>query len=442
LSRIRIRNGRVIDPSGRRDEIVDLVIVDGRVDSYIGASEVGQFDREIDAAGLVVTPGFVDLHSHLREPGFEDKETVATGTHAAVAGGFTTICAMPNTSPTLDTANDILFVYEAARRAGYARVFPLGTVTRGEQGKALSDASEMAQAGAIAFSDDGKPVWDARMMRYALTNSLKHRKPIVNHCEDPEVADGGVMHEGRVSDLLGLKGQPAAAEEVMVARDIELARQTGGRLHLAHISTEGSVKLLRMAKQDGVPVTAEVTPHHLTMTEDWVMGNVDGGNEASVRRGPYDTRTKVNPPLRREEDRQAMVAALSEGLVDVIATDHAPHRSIDKDCTYDEAAFGISGLETALGSLMKLVDSDQLSLSDVIARLTVHPCQIFDLPFGTLAVGQAADIVIFDPAAKWTVRAQEFKSKGKNTPLDGHTLKGLVRYTLVGGEVVFERATT
>jgi len=440
LTRIRIRNGRLIDPSQRRDEVVDVVLVDGRVDSYLGTTETGQFDREIDVTGLIVAPGFVDLHTHLREPGFEDKETVATGTHAAAAGGFTTVCAMPNTNPTMDTANDIVFVIEAARRAGFARVFPLGTVTRGEQGKALSDSGEMAQAGAIAFSDDGKPVYDARLMRYALTNSLKHHKPIVNHCEEPAIADGGVMHEGRISDLLGLKGQPAAAEEVMIARDIELARQTGGRLHLAHISTEGSVKLLRAAKRDGVAVTAEVTPHHLTMTEEWVLGNVDGGSGPSARRGPYDTRTKVNPPLRREEDRQAMVAALAEGLVDVIATDHAPHRSIDKDCTYDEAAFGISGLETALGSLMKLVDAGQVSLLDVIARLTVDPCRIFDLPYGSLAVGQAADLVIFDPAATWVVSAQDFKSKGKNTPLDGHALKGLVRYTLVGGEVVFEQA--
>jgi len=313
LTRTRIRNGRLIDPSQRRDEVVDVVLVDGRVDGYLGATETGQFDREIDAMGLIVAPGFVDLHTHLREPGFEDKETVATGTHAAVAGGFTTVCAMPNTNPTMDTANDIVFVIEAGRRAGFARVYPLGTVTRGEQGKALSDTSEMAQAGAIAFSDDGRPVYDARLMRYALTNSLKHHKPIVNHCEEPQIADGGVMHEGRISDLLGLKGQPAAAEEVMIARDIELARQTGGRLHLAHISTEGSVKLLRAAKRDGLPVTAEVTPHHLTMTEEWVLGNVDGGGGTSPRPGPYDTRTKVNPPLRREEDRQAMVARWPRG---------------------------------------------------------------------------------------------------------------------------------
>jgi dihydroorotase len=307
--------------------------------------------------------------------------------------------------------------------------------TRGERGKELSDCFELSEAGAIAFSDDGKPVYDARLMRYALENSLRHHKPVVNHCEDPDIADGGVMNEGRVSDLLGLKGQPPAAEEVMIARDIELARQTGGRLHLAHISTEGSVKLVRMAKAEGLPVTSEVTPHHLTMTDEWVLGDQRSGANGFR----YDTRTKVNPPLRRESDRQALIAALAEGIVDVVATDHAPHRSIDKDCTYDEAAFGITGLETALGSLMKLVDAGLLSMSDMIARLTSDPCRIFGLPYGTLAVGQPADVVVFDPAATWVVQADRFYSKGKNTPLDGHELRGQVWLTLVDGRIVFDR---
>jgi dihydroorotase len=443
MTRTRIRNGRVIDPT-RRDEVVDLVIVDGRVDGFIGASEPGTFDREIDASGMVVAPGFVDLHCHLREPGFEDKETVETGVMAAVAGGFTTVCAMPNTSPTLDTAGDIEFVLAAGRRARRARVIPLGTVTRGEAGKELSDTAEMASAGAVAFSDDGKPVWDARIMRFALAESLRHGKPVVNHCEDPEIADGGVMNEGAVSDLLGLKGVSRAAEDVMVARDIELARNTGGRLHLAHVSTEGSVRLLRRAKRDGLAVTAEVTPHHLTLTEDWVVGPHARGDGAAaeLQRLPafqYDTRAKVNPPLRREEDRQALIGAVAEGLIDAIATDHAPHRSIDKDCTFDEAAFGISGLETALASLLQLVDAGQISLVDLIRRLTLDPCRTFGLPFGTLAVDSAADVVIFDPHVSWTVDASRFFSKGKNTPLDGHPLHGLVMWTLVDGNVVYER---
>jgi dihydroorotase len=443
MTRIRIRNGRVIDPT-RRDEVIDLVVVDGRVDAFIAASEPGTFDREIDGAGMIVAPGFVDLHCHLREPGFEDKETVETGVMAAVAGGFTTVCAMPNTSPTLDTAGDIEFVLAAGRRARRARVIPLGTVTRGEAGTELSDTTEMASAGAVAFSDDGKPVWDARIMRYALADSLRHGKPIVNHCEDSAIADGGVMNEGPVSDLLGLKGMSRAAEDVMVARDIELARHTGGRLHLAHISTEGSVRLLRRAKRDGLAVTAEVTPHHLTLTENWVVAPQPNshGDAPEARRSPalqYDTRAKVNPPLRREEDRQALIAAVAEGLIDAIATDHAPHRSIDKDCTFDEAAFGISGLETALGNLLQLVNAGQLSLVDLIRRLTLDPCRVFGLPFGSLAIGAPADIVIFDPQASWTVDASSFCSKGKNTPLDGHTLPGRVMVTLVEGNVVYER---
>ncbi|HZT08743.1 MAG TPA: dihydroorotase [Chloroflexota bacterium] len=437
MTRIRIHGGRVVDPAEGRDEVTDVVIVDGRVDGFIGQEAGGEFDRTIDAAGLVVAPGFVDLHCHLREPGFEDKETIATGALAAAAGGFTTVCCMPNTNPTLDTANDIAFVYARAQAAHGARVLPLGTITRGQQGRELSDASELAGAGVVGFSDDGRPVWDGRLMRYALMESLRHKKPIVNHCEDPEIADGGVMNQGRVADLLGLKGQPATAEDVMVARDIELARETGGRLHLAHISTEGSVALLRMAKRDGLDVTAEVTPHHLTMTDAWVLGQRNG--KASGR--PYDTATKVNPPLRGESDRQALVAALAEGLIDVIATDHAPHRSIDKDCTYDEAAFGISGFETALGCLTRLVDDGQLTMLDVIRRLTWEPCRIFNLPYGRITPGLPADIVLFDPRAQWTVDAARFHSKGKNTPLDGETLRGAVVATLVGGDVVYERGT-
>lgn len=431
--RVRIKGGRVIDPSQGLDETRDLIIVEGRVDGFLAGEQSGDFDLEIDARGLVVSPGFVDLHCHLREPGYEDKETIATGSRAAAAGGFTTICCMPNTAPTLDRGTDIEFVSSAGRRAGSARVLPLGTVTKGQLGSELSDMSEMAQAGAVGFSDDGHPVWDAHLMRYALELSRRHGLPVVDHCEDPSIAAGGVMNEGRISDLLGLRGQPAAAEDVMVARDINLARLTGGRLHLAHLSTRGSVALLRAAKHEGLPVTAEVTPHHLTMTEEWVLGQ---GKHSRI--GPFDTRTKVNPPLRTEADRQALVEALADGLIDAIATDHAPHRSIDKECTYDDAAFGISGLETALGSVMKLVVAGQISLAEAIRRLTLEPCRVFNLPYGTLAPGAPGDVVIFDPAANWEVTASQFYSKGKNTPLDGDTLQGLVRLTFLEGQVVYD----
>lgn len=435
--RLRIRHGRILDPSQGLDEQLDLAIVDGRVDGFLGREEAGEFDLELDARGLVVAPGFVDLHCHLREPGYEDKETIASGSRAAAAGGFTTICCMPNTAPTLDRGTDIEFVQGAGRRAGFARVLPLGTVTKGQAGRELSDMSEMAEAGAVGFSDDGRPVRDSQLMRYALEQSHRHHRPVVDHCEDPGLAEGGVVNEGRISDLLGLRGQPAAAEEVMVARDIHLARLTGGRLHLAHLSTGGSVALLRAARRDGLPVTAEVTPHHLTMTEDWVLGS-PGANGRLLGVACYDTRTKVNPPLRTETDRLAVVEALAEGLIDAIATDHAPHRSIDKECTYDEAAFGISGFETALGSLMQLVEARQISLAEVIRRLTVEPCRIFGLPYGRLARGAVADIVIFDPAVPWEVSASRFLSKGKNTPLDGHTLQGRVRMTLLEGRVVYD----
>lgn len=448
--RSRVSNGRVIDPSQGMDQTIDLVIVDGKVDGYLSRDSVGDFDVVVDAQGGVVAPGFVDLHCHLREPGFEDKETIATGSMAAVAGGFTTICCMPNTAPTLDRGIDIEFVQAAGRRASKARVLALGSVTQGQNGRMLSDMNEMAMAGAVGFSDDGHPVWDGRLMRFALEMSHKHDRRIVDHCEDPGLADGGVVNEGRISDLLGLKGQPAAAEEAMVARDINLARHTGGKLHLAHLSTRGAVALLRAARAEGIEVTAEVTPHHLTMTEDWVLG--DGGAFTPPAGGVgalpppygipgarlYDTRSKCNPPLRTEADRRAVVEALAEGLIDAIATDHAPQRLNDKECTYDEAAFGISGFETALGSLLKLVQAGDLSLVEMIRRLTVEPSRVFDLPYGRLTPGSPGDVVVFNLDQPWQVAASEFYSKGKNTPLDGHSLVGRVVATLVDGRVVYD----
>ena len=435
--RTRLIGGRLIDPSQWLDEPADLVIGGGRVLEVVRNPErarrqaIASGERMVDVSGMVVAPGFVDLHCHLREPGFEDKETIETGTRAAAAGGFTTVCAMPNTSPTCDTASDVEWVLTAARRAGHVRVLPIGTITRGEKGQELSEMADMANAGAVAFSDDGQPVRNSRLMRNALAYSRVTGRPIVDHAEDPDLVDSGVMHDGRVASILGLRGVPAEAEEVQVARDVALARATGGRLHLAHVSTAAAVELVRIAKSCGVGVTAEVTPHHLLMTDEWVSGNGSG-------RPPFNTNCRVNPPLRTDADRAALLEGLLDGTLDCIATDHAPHTTLDKDCEFDQAAPGISVLETAFGFLMRLVEAGQLDLPTLIRLLTVAPATVFKLDAGTLKVGAQADVVVLDPTAAWTVDVRKFHSKGKNTPLHGERLHGLVRMTLVGGAVVHE----
>ena len=427
--RLRLRGGRVIDPASGHDGPAELVIEAGRVVGY--AQECGGADGErvVELRGLVVAPGFVDLHTHLREPGQEDKETIATGTRAAAAGGFTTVCAMPNTDPTLDTASDVLSVLAAARRSAVVRVLPFGTVTRGQRSEQLSELVDLAEAGAVAYSDDGRPVANARLMRHALEYSRLVDRPIVDHCEDLELTHGGVMHEGAVSARLGLRGVPAAAEEIAVARDLALARLTGGRLHLAHLSTAGAVELVRQAKEAGLAVTAEATPHHLTLTDELVAGGAG--------RAPYDTSTRVNPPLRSASDVEAVVRGLAEGVIEAIATDHAPHNTVDKLCEYDLAANGISGLETALGLCLKLVHQGRLSLAQLVERLTTGPARVFGLASGTLSAGQPADLVIFDPDAEWTVDPASFASKGRNSPVAGWTLRGRVRATMVGGSIVY-----
>jgi dihydroorotase len=435
--RARLIGGRLVDPSEGIDELADLVIGGGRVVEVVRNPErarrqaIASGERTIDVTGMVVAPGFVDLHCHLREPGFEDKETVATGTRAAAAGGFTTVCAMPNTNPTCDTASDVEALLTLARRSAVVRVLPVGTITRGEQGQELSEMADMANAGAVAFSDDGQPVKNARLMRNALAYSRVTGRPIVDHAEDPDLVDGGVMHDGRVASILGLRGVPAEAEEVQVARDLALARATGGKLHLAHVSTAAAVGLVRTAKAAGVAVTAEVTPHHLLMTDEWVRGNGSG-------RLPFDTNCRVNPPLRTDADRAALLEGLLDGTLDCIATDHAPHTTLDKDCEFDQAAPGISGLETAFGFLMRLVEAKQLDLVTLIRLLTANPAACFGLDAGTLRVGAQADIVVLDPTAEWTVDVRKFHSKGKNTPLHGERLHGLVRMTFVGGALVHE----
>ena len=430
--RLRLAGGRITDPSQNLDRVADLLIEDGRVVG-VAAEGSGDGERTIDVRGWVVAPGFVDLHCHLREPGQEDKETIATGTRAAAAGGFTTVCCMPNTNPTLDTASDIEWVLSAAGRSAAVRVYPIGTITKGQAGAELSEMADMAEAGAVAFSDDGQPVTSNRLMRNALAYSRVAERPIVDHCEDADLLDGGVMHEGRAASVLGLRGASAESEEVAVARDLALARSTAGRLHLAHLSTAAAVDLVRQAKARGVRVTAEVTPHHLLLTDDWIAGNGGG-------RPPYDTNCRVNPPLRGDADREALLAGLLDGTIDAIATDHAPHTVVDKDCEFDQAAPGISGLETAFGLLMRLVHAGQLDLPSLIRFLTAEPARVFGLDAGSLRPGAAADVVVLDPSAEWTVDVQRFRSKGKNSPLHGERLRGLVCLTLVGGQVVHEGA--
>jgi len=377
---------------------------------------------------MVVCPGFIDLHCHLRQPGFEEKETIATGTCAAAKGGFTTVCCMPNTKPPVDRAKVAEYVRSVAAKEGAIRVLPVGCVTEGRKGVKLADFGKLYASGVVAFSDDGSPVMDSTVMRSALEYSQESGLPIIDHCEDLAFSHDGVMNEGSVATRLGLKGIPACAEESMVARDIRLARIVGGRLHIAHVSTAGSVELIRSAKEDGIAITAEVTPHHLTLTEEAVVG--------------YNTNAKVNPPLRTAEDVEALISGLKEGVLDAIATDHAPHTAKDKDCDFNKAAFGISGFETALGSLMTLVHQGRLDLVTLISKLTCEPASILrrsDL--GTLKPGAVADVVIFDPNKEWVVNPEEFVSKGKNTPLAGCVLKGKVMATLFGGEAVHEDAS-
>jgi dihydroorotase len=367
----------------------------------------------------------------LRQPGYENKETIATGTEAAAMGGFTTVCCMPNTNPPIDCKPVVDFIKLTAITDGSARVLPVGCITEERSGGKLSDAAELVEAGVVAYSDDGSPVSDGELMREALDASLPHGKPIIEHCEDVTISCDGVMNQGRLSEKLKLDGIPVEAEEMAVERVVALAGLTGARIHVAHVSTAGSVEIIRLAKEQGVKVTAEVTPHHLTLTEDCVLSN-----------NKVDTNAKVNPPLRTQADVDALVRALRDGTIDTIATDHAPHADIDKMCDFNQAAFGISGFETALGSCMKLVHAKQIDINILIAKLTKEPAQVIDIPLlGTLKVGAPADVTIFDPDAEWEVDADLFASMGRNTPLDGCLLKGKVMATVFGGKVVYRDRT-
>jgi dihydroorotase len=422
--RLLIKGGRILDPSQQLDRVADLLIEDGRVKSIEEpgtASIPPASDAEVfEATGLIVAPGFIDLHVHLREPGEEYKETIASGSAAAVAGGFTSICAMPNTKPVNDNASVTRFIIDKAREAGLARVYPVGAITRESKGEELAEMAEMKQAGAVAVSDDGRPVMNGQVMRHAMEYARDHGLVVVDHCQDMHLAAGGVMHEGRFSTLLGLTGISSAAEESHVARDIMLAELTGARVHIAHISTAGSVELVRRAKDKGLAVTCEVTPHHLAMTDGAVVG--------------FDTNTKMSPPLRSEEDRGALIKGVRDGTIDAIATDHAPHHSDEKMLEYDRAPSGVVGLETALGVVLTVLHhSAGVSLSRIVEMLTIGPARAFSLPCGTLRAGSPADVTIIDLEREWTVNPQLFKSKSRNTPFTGWKICGQVSETFIGG---------
>ncbi len=425
MKSLLIKGARIIDPGQGMDKTGSLLIAEGKI-SWSGEATPPQPDYDVlHAEGLIVCPGFIDLHCHLRQPGFEEKETIATGTQAAARGGFTTICCMANTSPPLDNEATIHYVKSIAAKEGIVRVLPIGCVSRGRKGEELVDMGELEVAGVVGYSDDGEPVSSLQLMRQALDYSRAFGLPVIDHCEDKAISEGGQINEGIVSLELGLRGIPTTAEETFVQRDLALARQTGGHLHIAHVSTEGSVELIRAAKEQGVPVTAEVTPHHLTLTEEAALG--------------FNTSAKVNPPLRTKRDIQALIRGLNEGVIDIIATDHAPHTEADKNCEFTRAAFGISGLETALGSLMNLVHTGELALTTLIAKLTSEPARILKYEkLGTLEVEAPADITIFDPDREWVVDTSSFASKGKNTPLAGSVLKGKVMATIFGGKVVYQ----
>ncbi len=430
-----IRGGRVIDPAQGIDGVLDVLLEAGRVSAVGNKLPAPEGARVIEASGRIVCPGFVDVHCHLREPGFEYKETIATGTRAAARGGFTTLCAMPNTNPPLDSRAAIDFVLDRAASEGAVRVLPIGNITAGGKGAELAEMAELAEAGVIGFSDDGMPVSDSNLMRQALSYSSALDLPIINHCEVHELSKGGSINEGWVSNRLGIKGVPGSAEDVMVARDVALAELTGGRLHVAHVSTVPSLEHVARAKDRGLKVTCEVTPHHLTLTDEAVMG-LSTKRYAPLTRQAYDPNAKVNPPLRSPGVVTALIEGLKDGTIDFIATDHAPHNAIDKMTTVDEAAFGISVLETALGSLMSLVHSGDVALPLLIEKLTSAPASFLGRDLGTLRPGAPAEVVVFDPDLEWTVDTSEFASKGKNTPLEGATLRGRVVATMFGGEVV------
>ena len=423
---ILLSGGQLIDPSANLDDKGDVLIVDGKLDGVGGKIARPDECDVVDCAGMIVSPGFIDVHCHLREPGREDVETIATGARAAAAGGFTAVCAMPNTDPVTDNQAAVGFVMRQGAKANAARVYPIGAISLGQHGKALAEFGEMVGAGAVAVSDDGKPVVSAQLMRTALEYARTFRIPVIDHCEEPTLAAGGAMNEGIVSARLGLRGIPAEAEEIMVIRDILLARRTGGHVHLAHMSTKGSVELIRWGKERGINVSAEVCPHHLSLTEDRV--------------GAYDTNAKMNPPLRTAADVAALQEAVKDGTIDLVATDHAPHHYDEKEREFADAPNGIVGLETALAVIVtNLVETGILSYSQMVDRMACTPARLFNLPGGSLRRGTVADVTVFNPAESWSVDPSTFLSKGRNTPYAGMRLRGKAVCTIVAGQIVYRQ---
>lgn len=419
-----VRGGRVVDPSQGIDRIDDVLVRDGHVVAVgrSGTQPVGRVDETIDATGLVVTPGLVDMHVHLREPGREEDETIETGTRAALAGGFTSVACIPNTEPPIDTQAAVEFIHQKAARADTCNVFVVACASRGREGKELAEIGQLVEAGAVAFSDDGAPVYDAELMRRVFEYCRMFDKPFLAHEEVLELTAGGVMHEGLVSLVLGLKGMPAAGEEVMIGRDIALAEVTGGRLHVMHVSTAGGVALIRAAKARGVRVTAEACPHHFTLTDESLRG--------------FDSNFKMSPPLRTAADVEAIIEGLVDGTIDCIATDHAPHALEKKMLELDRAPFGIVGLETAVGlAVTRLVEPGRLGWPRLVQALSTLPAEILGINRGTLRPGAVADITLIDPALSWQVDARAFASKSGNSPFHGWTLQGRAVATIVAGRV-------
>jgi len=420
-----ISGGLVVDPSRNLEAVQDVLIENGKIAAVESPGTIPADGRRvIAAANLVVTPGLIDMHVHLREPGEEYKESILTGTRAAVAGGFTAVAAMPNTKPVNDNAAITRFILEQARAADLARVYPVGAISMGSAGQTLSEYGDQKEAGAVAFSDDGHPVMNPMLMRRALEYARTFDLPLIAHEEDLDLRGDGVMHEGRISLELGLRGIPSAAEEAMIFRDLALLQLTGGRLHIAHVSAFGSVALIRQAKAAGLTVTAETAPHYFSLTDEAVKG--------------YDTNAKVNPPLRTAADVAAIKEGLMDGALDAIACDHAPHTSLEKDLEFEAAAFGLIGLETSLGLSLKLVQDGVLTLAQLVAAMSTNPARILGIPGGTLAVGSPADITLIDLNRQWTVDANTFASKSRNCPFHDWTLQGKAVMTIVGGKVVWE----